>query len=284
MVRGVTTPLVAVIRPKQWSKNLLIFAAPIASTELFDNFTLLIVGFIGFTAASIMGYLTNDWLDKEHDRLHEKKQFRPFASGKLQRGHFIFLLTSFSLLTLFTCVYAGSDFSLMIFMYLTISFSYSFFIKNIAVFEMFWLALGFLVRALAGSVLVGFAPTGWFIITIYFGSLFLTSCKRRSEKSRISSGATRKVLVRYSTNFLDSISATFAGVTAITYSLWVIQEHSGSYMAYGSIFPFFCALTSYLLMSTAGEAEEPELGIFTNKLVFLMGLTATGMIVSVFYQ
>jgi len=284
VVRSVNTPLVAVIRPKQWSKNLLIFAAPIASTELFDNFTLLIVGFIGFTAASIMGYLTNDWLDKEHDRLHEKKQFRPFASGKLQRGHFIFLLTSFSFLTLFTCVYAGSDFSFMIFMYLTITFSYSFFIKNIAVFEMFWLALGFLVRALAGSVLVGIAPTGWFIITIYFGSLFLTSCKRRSEKSRSSSGATRKVLVRYSTNFLDSISATFAGVTAITYSLWVIQEHSGSYMAYGSIFPFFCALTSYLLMSTAGEAEEPELSIFTNKLVFSMGLTATGMLVWVFYQ
>ena len=284
MVRSVTTPLVAVIRPKQWSKNLLIFAAPIASTELFDNFTLLIVGFIGFTAASIMGYLTNDWLDKEHDRLHEKKQFRPFASGKLQRGHFIFLLTSSSFLTLFTCVYAGSDFSFMIFMYLTITFSYSFFIKNIAVFEMFWLALGFLVRALAGSVLVGIAPTGWFIITIYFGSLFLTSCKRRSEKSRSSSGASRKVLVRYSANFLDSISATFAGVTAITYSLWVIQEHSGSYMAYGSIFPFFCALTSYLLMSTAGEAEEPELSIFTNKLVFSMGLTATGMLVWVFYQ
>jgi decaprenyl-phosphate phosphoribosyltransferase len=284
VVRSVNTPLVAVIRPKQWSKNLLIFAAPIASTELFDNFTLLIVGFIGFTAASIMGYLTNDWLDKEHDRLHEKKQFRPFASGKLQRGHFIFLLTSSSFLTLFTCVYAGSDFSFMIFMYLTITFSYSFFIKNIAVFEMFWLALGFLVRALAGSVLVGIAPTGWFIITIYFGSLFLTSCKRRSEKSRSSSGATRKVLVRYSANFLDSISATFAGVTAITYSLWVIQEHSGSYMAYGSIFPFFCALTSYLLMSTAGEAEEPELSIFTNKLVFSMGLTATGMLVWVFYQ
>lgn len=284
MVRSVTTPLVAVIRPKQWSKNLLIFAAPIASTELFDNFTLLIVGFIGFTAASIMGYLTNDWLDKEHDRLHEKKQFRPFASGKLQRGHFIFLLTSSSFLALFTCVYAGSDFSFMIFMYLTITFSYSFFIKNIAVFEMFWLALGFLVRALAGSVLVGIAPTGWFIITIYFGSLFLTSCKRRSEKARSSSGATRKVLVRYSANFLDSISATFAGVTAITYSLWVIQEHSSSYMAYGSIFPFFCALTSYLLMSTAGEAEEPELSIFTNKLVFSMGLTATGMLVWVFYQ
>ncbi len=284
MVRSVNTPLVAVIRPKQWSKNLLIFAAPIASTELFDHFTLLIVGFIGFTAASIMGYLTNDWLDKEHDRLHEKKQFRPFASGKLQRGHFIFLLTSSSFLTLFTCVYAGSDFSFMIFMYLTITFSYSFFIKNIAVFEMFWLALGFLVRALAGSVLVGIAPTGWFIITIYFGSLFLTSCKRRSAKSRSSSGATRKVLVRYSANFLDSISATFAGVTAITYSLWVIQEHSGSYMAYGSIFPFFCALTSYLLMSTAGEAEEPELSIFTNKLVFSMGLTATGMLVWVFYQ
>ena len=284
MVRSVTTPLVAVIRPKQWSKNLLIFAAPIASTELFDNFTLLIVGFIGFTAASIMGYLTNDWLDKEHDRLHEKKQFRPFASGKLQRGHFIFLLTSSSFLTLFTCVYAGSDFSFMIFVYLTITFSYSFFIKNIAVFEMFWLALGFLVRALAGSVLVGIAPTGWFIITIYFGSLFLTSCKRRSEKSRSSSGASRKVLVRYSANFLDSISATFAGVTAITYSLWVIQEHSGSYMAYGSIFPFFCALTSYLLMSTAGEAEEPELSILTNKLVFSMGLTTTGMLVWVFYQ
>ena len=165
MVRRIATPMVEVIRPKQWSKNLLIFAAPIASTELFANLAALIIGFIGFTAASIMGYLTNDWLDKEHDRLHEKKQFRPFASGKLQKGHFIFLLTTSSFLTLFTCVYAGSGFSLMIFIYLTITFSYSFFIKNIAVFEMFWLALGFLVRAIAGSVIVGIAPTGWVIVT-----------------------------------------------------------------------------------------------------------------------
>lgn len=277
-------PLVKVIRPKQWSKNLLIFAAPIASTELLANFTMLIVGFLGFTAASVMGYLTNDWLDKEHDRLHVKKQFRPFASGDLQKGHFIVLLTSSSLLTFLTCIYAGRGFSLMIFIYLTITFSYSFFIKNIAVFEIFWLALGFLVRALAGSVLVGIAPTGWFIITIYFGSLFMTSCKRRSEKSRSSSVVTRKVLIQYSEFFLDSISATFAGVTAITYSLWVIQEHSGSYMAYGSILPFFCALTSYLLMSTTGDAEEPESGIFTNRLVFSMGSIATGMLVWVFYK
>lgn len=284
MVLSGAIPLVKAVRPKQWLKNLLIFAAPVASGELFTNFTMLIVGFVGFTAASIMGYLTNDWIDKENDRLHTKKQFRPFASGELQRKHFVLLLFSSSVLTLFTCIYAGSGFSLMVFIYLAITFSYSFFIKKIEVLEMFWLALGFLIRALAGSVLVGIAPTGWFIITIYFGSLFLTSCKRRSEKSRGSSGVTRKVLVRYSEVFLDSISATFAGVTAITYSLWVIQEHSGSYVAYGSIFPFFCALTSYLLMSTAGEAEEPELSIFTNKLVLSMGLIATGMLIWVFYQ
>lgn len=284
MVLGRAIPLVTVLRPKQWSKNLLIFAAPVASAELFANFKMLIIGFVGFIAASIMGYLTNDWIDKDYDRLHTKKRFRPFASGELKRKHFVILLLSSSFLTFLTCIYAGSRFSFMVFIYLVITFSYSFFIKNIEVLEMFWLALGFLIRALAGSVLVGIAPTGWFIVTIYFGSLFLTSCKRRSEKSRGPSVVTRKVLVRYSEFFLDSISATFAGVTAITYSLWVIQEHSGSYVAYGSIFPFFCALTSYLLMSTSGEAEEPESSIFTNKLVFSMGLIATVMLVWVFYR
>jgi decaprenyl-phosphate phosphoribosyltransferase len=284
MLYEVVNPLFKVLRPKQWSKNLLLLAAPIASTEFSSNLTRLLVAIIGFTAASIVGYITNDWLDRQYDLLHEKKRIRPFASGELSKKHFIFLLCFFVTVMVSTTVYVGKAFAFVISIYMAITLSYSFFVKRIAVLEMFWLALGFLIRAVAGSVVVGIAPTGWFITTIYFGSLFLTSCKRRSEKSRFSTGTTRRVLVQYSEVFLDSVSATFAGVTAITYSLWVIQEHSDSYLAYGSILTFFCALISFLLMSTTGDAEEPESSIFTNKLVFLMGTMTIGMLLWVFYK
>ena len=182
-----------------------------------------------------------------------------------------------------SCYFLNIHFIKVISLYLVITISYTLLIKKIPVLEIFWLALGFLIRALAGSVVIGQAPTGWFIFTIYFGALFLTSCKRRSEMMNESKANARKVLSEYTLQFLDSISTMFAGVTAITYALWVIQEHHSSYVAYLSIVPFYCTLVYYLLMSVRGETEEPEIYLVTNRIVRILGLVTVMMLVSVFY-
>ena len=276
--------ILKVVRPKQWTKNLLVLAAPFASTKLLANFSTIIFSIMGFICASIIGYLLNDWQDRQRDRLHSKKKHRPFASGDLKFMDLLVLLLVFSLGIFITCLVVGETLAQMLILYLVVSISYTFMFKNIPVLEMFWLAFGFLIRALAGSFILREAPTGWFVITIFFGSLFLTSCKRLSEKLNQDSKSARRVLSLYSPGFLEAISTTFAGITAVMYSLWVVQEHSTSYYAYGSILFFSCALFSYLLTSFGSQTEEPESALFKNRIVLLMGSATILTLAWVFYS
>lgn len=276
--------LLKILRPKQWIKNLLILAAPIAGNALSANFERLLIAVLGFILASAFGYLINDWLDRERDRLHPRKRNRPFASGELQIGSLIILSLTTLLCLSSICLILGKNFGIVVLIYLVITISYSIKIKQIPILEFFWLASGFLIRAIAGSVIIEENPTGWFIIVIYFGSIFLTLCKRRSEKESVSLTNSREVLSQYAVNFLEITSAVFAGVTLITYSLWVIQEHNNSYFAYLSIATFSCALISYLLMSLKGKTESPENDLFSNKLVFSMGTITIGLLLAVFYR
>lgn len=272
------------LRPKQWIKNLLVLAAPFASTKLLANFLTLVIALIGFICASIIGYLINDWQDRQRDRLHSIKKKRPFASGELKLFDLVFLLLVSSFGVFITCVIVGETLSQMLILYIGVSVSYTFLIKNIPVLEMFWLAFGFLVRAIAGSYILNETPTGWFVITIFFGSIFLTACKRLSEKESLSSQNSRMVLSSYPVSFLEAVSTIFAGLTAITYSLWVVQEHNSSYYAYFSILFFSCALFSYLLTSFNTQAEEPESALFKNRIVLSMGLATIFTLAWVFYS
>ena len=276
--------MLKVIRPKQWTKNLLVLAAPFASTKLLSNFPTIIFSIMGFICASIIGYLLNDWQDRQRDRLHDKKQNRPFATGELKFMDLLVMLLVLSLGVFITCLVVGETLAQMLVLYLVVSISYTFMFKNIPVLEMFWLAFGFLIRALAGSFILRETPTGWFVITIFFGSLFLTSCKRLSEKGNQNSEFTRRVLSSYSYGFLEAVSTTFAGITAIMYSLWVVQEHSTSFFAYGSILFFSCALFSYLLTSFGSQTEEPESALFKNRIVLLMGSATILTLTWVFYS
>lgn len=276
--------MLKVVRPKQWTKNLLVLAAPFASTKLLSNFSTIIISIMGFICASIIGYLLNDWQDRQRDRLHDKKQNRPFATGELKFMDLLVMLLVLSLGVFITCLVVGETLAQMLVLYLVVSISYTFMFKNIPVLEMFWLAFGFLIRALSGSFILRETPTGWFVITIFFGSLFLTSCKRLSEKGNQNSEFARRVLSSYNSGFLEAVSTTFAGITAIMYSLWVVQEHSTSFFAYGSILSFSCALFSYLLTSFGSQTEEPESALFKNRIVLLMGSATIFTLTWVFYS
>lgn len=284
MSRAKSTLLIKVIRPRQWIKNLLLLAAPIASTKLFLNLTTIFVSIIGFILASIIGYLVNDWRDRRRDSLHTFKKQRPFASGELGLSDLLLLLVPSALGVIVTCLIVGSTLAQMLILYIVVSLSYTFLIKQIPVLEMFWLAFGFLVRAIAGSFIINENPTGWFVITIFFGSVFLTACKRLSEKINESTNNAREVLSAYTLRFLETSSTAFAGMTAITYSLWVIQEHGSSYFAYTSVLFFSCALFSYLLTSFNSQTEEPESALFKNKIVLSMGFITLLTLIWVFYS
>lgn len=279
-----TSLMIKALRPNQWIKNFLLLAAPIAATKLLSNLSTIIFSIVGFICASIIGYLVNDWRDRNRDSLHSDKKRRPFASGELGLTEFFLLLIISSLGVTITCLIVGSVLVKMLALYLVITLSYTFFVKQVPVLEMFWLAFGFLIRAVAGSFVINETPTGWFVTTVFFGSVFLTSCKRLSEKENEKSNNSREVLSLYTLRFLEAASTTFAGITAVMYSLWVVQEHSSSYFAYISILFFSCALFSFLLTSFNYQAEEPESALFRNKVVFSMGFATTLSLFWIFYS
>jgi decaprenyl-phosphate phosphoribosyltransferase len=271
-------------RPKQWIKNLLVAAAPVAAGQFGSQITNITFGVIGFTAASIIGYLINDWRDIESDQNHPKKKYRPFASGKLKLPSLIIIFLMSSIILILTCVILPKKFTFTILVYLLITISYTLLIKTLPVLEMVWLASGFLIRAIAGSAIIQEAPTGWFVVTVGFGALFIVSAKRLAELKNNHSNLTRTVISQYNENFLDHVLTTSVSITLLTYSLWVFQVHPNSLLAQFTILPLTLAILLYSWHCENGDAESPETLIFEDKLIILSVLAVVIPLLFVIYQ
>lgn len=271
-------------RPKQWIKNLLIAAAPIMAGQFGSQITNISFGVIGFTAASVIGYLINDWIDRESDRNHPKKKFRPFASERLKLPSLIVMLSMSSIVLILTCVILPTEFVFTIIVYLLITISYTLLVKNLPVVEMIWLASGFLIRAIAGSAIIQEAPTGWFVVAVGFGALFIVSAKRLAELKNNHSNLTRIVISQYKENFLNRVLTTSASITLLTYSLWVFQVHPNSVLAQFTILPLTLSILLYSWHSENGDTESPENIIYKDKLLVLSGLTVVISLLFVIYK
>lgn len=275
--------MVTVLRPRQWIKNLLVIAAPIAAGEFSPQARNVLIGFIGFCAASSFGYLVNDWNDRKADKRHPKKCFRPFAAGLLNFYHLVLLLLLCISIALASCLLLPTNFMLTLLIYLALTISYSIGIKSIPVLEMLWLATGFLIRALAGSAIVQLPPTGWFIVTVLFGALFIVSAKRLAELRINSAKVTRKVIESYNESFLVTVLTSSLTITLLTYALWVFEVYSNSLLAQFTILPFSLSCFLYTLYSETGDAEVPENLLLSSKMIVLSIVSTTLPLLIVMY-
>ena len=271
-------------RPKQWVKNLLVAAAPIAAGQFSTKISEIVLGVIGFTAASIFGYLINDWHDREFDQNHPKKKNRPFASQELKFKSLISLLLISATIVILTCLYLPNEFFLTISVYLVITISYSLSLKNQPVIEMVWLAAGFLVRAIAGSTIIQAAPTGWFVLSVGFGALFMVSTKRIAEYKNNHIHETRLVISQYNENFLNLVISSSGAITLMTYSLWVFQVYPHSLLAQFTILPFTLSMLLYSWHSTIDDGESPEDLIYKDKVLIISSLIIVASVIVVIYK
>lgn len=223
------------LRPRQWMKNLAIFAAPTFGGLLFDfnYFIASILGIIAFCLLSSSTYIVNDLIDIKKDQLHPFKKSRPIASGKVSpreaMGIFIVIIIG----ALLIANSLGSAFFFLCILYLTIQFLYSFVFKSIEIFDIFFIAAGYILRVLAGESISGYHLSVWLLLTTVSLSLFLAIGKRRSELTLLKNytGAKlieiRRSLSHYSENLLDAYTVIFATSTAIFYSLFTFLENPG---------------------------------------------------------
>lgn len=264
---GVLRGLLRAARPKQWIKNLLVFAAPGAAGVLDHRRALLHAGvaLLAFTLVAAGCYLVNDTVDAAADRLHPRKRHRPIASGQVSRPAAIVTAVGCYLAGLaLAAVAAPWPLVAVLVGYVVITLAYSFRLKQIAVLELLIVASGFVLRAGAGAAATSVPVSQWFLIVISFGALFVVIAKRAAETRTLGGGRGehRSVLTDYPDGYLRQARDIAAAVTLLAYCLWAFERagavHSSLPFYQLSIVPVTFGLLRYALLAERGEGGAPE--------------------------
>jgi 4-hydroxybenzoate polyprenyltransferase len=227
--------LLKAMRPKQWVKNLLLFAGFVFtvnerwhpfSPAMWSYLTRAAVAFVLFSLVSSAVYLANDVIDVENDRQHPTKRSRPIASGALPA--WLAVVVAILLIPVCLCgAYLMQPlFALVMASYLVMQVGYLFVFKHIVLLDVFILALGFVIRAVSGAVVIGAVISPWLYTVTLLGALFLGLCKRRSELVLLEgrAGDHRKILELYTPSLLDSLISIVASSTIMAYSLYTFTS------------------------------------------------------------
>lgn len=223
--------LLRTMRPAQWTKNVIVYAALVFDGKLFvpSHFWQTTLVFAAFCLASSSVYIMNDLVDIEKDRLHPKKRFRPLAAGKLDRGFALVAAVLLAGAGLATTAWIAPWVGLVTLVYMLQNVAYSFWLKNVVIVDVMVLALGFLLRVVAGVLVVdvaNFSP--WLYVCVTLLALFLGFGKRRHEISLLEGNAAghRASLQEYSLPLLDQIIGIVTTSTLITYTLYGIEAQT----------------------------------------------------------
>ena len=225
--------ILKLLRPRQWIKNFALFTALVLGGQLFElgGFTQVFLGFISFCLLTSSTYIINDILDVKKDKLHPFKKARPIASDKISVREGIIIFIVILSLSLFIAREVGNGFFLIALLYLVLQMLYSFVFKAIEIFDIFFIAAGYILRVLAGEIITGYHLSVWLLLTTISLSMFLAIGKRRSEltllKNYTGVRATeiRQSLSHYSEQLLAAFIIVFATSTFIFYSLFTFLEN-----------------------------------------------------------
>ena len=221
-------PVAAVLRslrPRQWVKNFFVFAAVVFSQNLFTPLIWpAIAAFVIFCGLSGAVYLINDVADMEKDRLHPVKRWRPIASGDLSRPAAVVIAVVLLAASLIAAFALARPFGIVATIYGVLLVAYSFWLKYVVIVDVLTVAMGFVLRAVAGAEAVDVDISGWLVICTILIALFLALGKRRHEYLSLKEGAAghRPILAEYSEGFLDQMIAVVTASTAMAYALYTM--------------------------------------------------------------
>jgi 4-hydroxybenzoate polyprenyltransferase len=222
--------LVRSMRPKQWVKNLLVFAGLVFSLNLFNTTDLVrsFAAFLAFCLASGAVYIVNDIADRENDQRHPKKRLRPIASGALAPGAAAVGAVLAALLALAGGWLLDLRFGAVVTGYLLMQLAYSFALKRVVVLDVMVVAAGFALRAIAGTYVVHVTISPWLFVCTILLALFVALAKRRHELMFLDDGGIthRSVLGKYSEPLLDQMIAVATSSAVITYCLYTIAPET----------------------------------------------------------
>jgi 4-hydroxybenzoate polyprenyltransferase len=223
--------LIEGLRPRQWTKNLLLFAGVLFSRRLGEPALVLraLLGFAAFSLVASATYLLNDLRDLESDRQHPRKRLRPIASGRLSPAVARIAAIVLVLIAAALAWGLGARFGAVLLAYLLLNLAYSAYLKRQVLLDVFAISSGFVLRAIGGvELLLPVAPgtelSPWLLVCTFFGSLFLALSKRRRELAGAGDNAARQreVLDRYTPELLDGLLLVSAAASLMSYALYTI--------------------------------------------------------------
>jgi len=280
---SVTGGLLRTARPRQWAKNLLVFAAP-AAAGVIDQAKPLAdasIAFAAFCLAASGTYLLNDVADRESDARHPTKRLRPIAAGVVPPG----LATVVGVLAIVAgfgvSFLADWHLAVVVGIYVAMTTAYSHWLKHIVILDVVAVASGFVLRAIAGATATGVPVSDWFFIVTSFGSLFVVTGKRQGEVGDLAeeegeAADVRATLDEYTDSYLAYLRTISSAVMFVAYCVWAFETAaptSGSVPWFElSILPFVIAVLRYALLLDRGKGAAPEELFFADRPLQLAGL------------
>jgi decaprenyl-phosphate phosphoribosyltransferase len=258
--------LLRALRPKQWLKNVLVFAAPAAAEVIDepDQLVRTVVTFVAFSAVASSTYLVNDVADASADRRHPTKRLRPIAAGELSARTALVVAAVLGVAGLAAATAVRWQVTVVLAIYITLTLAYSGWLKRVVVLDLMIVATGFLLRAIAGASAVDVPVSNWFFVVTAFGSLLVVSGKRSAELDElgIDAAGVRPTLGRYTPAFLRQVRAMAAGVVLVAYSLWAFERSDLAGLSVPffelSIAPVLAGVLWYSMLLDQGERRTPE--------------------------
>jgi decaprenyl-phosphate phosphoribosyltransferase len=272
--------LLRTARPKQWAKNVLVFAAPGAAGVLTeaDELGRTLAAFVAFCLAASGTYFLNDALDADADRRHPTKRNRPVAAGHVSDGLAKTMAVVLMLAALAVAApFNGGKLALVVGGYIVITVAYSLWLKHEPVVDLGAVAAGFVLRAIAGGVATDVPLSDWFLIVAGAGSLFIVTGKRHAEQVELgdASAGHRSTLAQYPSAYLNYVRAVTSGVAITAYCLWAFENAA----AVGDVFwfrlsivPFVAGVLRYALVVEQGAGGAPEEIVLGDRVLQLFGL------------
>jgi 4-hydroxybenzoate polyprenyltransferase len=276
--------IIQLLRPKEWVKNGFVCTGIIfdANSRQSKSIEAMVLAFAAFCLMASCVYVVNDYIDRESDRKHPLKRNRPIASGAINARDAAMIAVSCAFAATLTGWFADPRVVVIVLVYLVINIAYSTKLKHLPVVDVFCIALGFMLRILAGTWAIRISPSGWLLLTGMFVTLFLGFAKRRAEwNDTVEVYARRPVLRAYTYQLLDTFLSITATGTVITYGLYTLDAktidlHHTDKLIYTLPFVLFGLFRYLFLLHSRNKGENPRVDVFTDHQIILCGLGFTG--------
>ncbi|MBX7431018.1 decaprenyl-phosphate phosphoribosyltransferase [Mycobacterium sp. Y57] len=286
---NLVTGIVKALRPRQWVKNVLVFAAPVAALgddryvyDFREVLVKVLLAFVVFSLAASCVYLVNDARDVEADRAHPTKRFRPIAAGVVPEWLAYGLAVLLGVTSLAISWLVTPNLALVMAIYIAIQLAYCFGLKHQAVLDICIVSSGFLIRAIAGGVAADVPLSQWFLLMMAFGSLFMAAGKRYAELqlAERTGAKIRRSLESYTSSYLRFVWTLSATALVLCYGLWAFERDAtgGASWFVISMVPFTIAILRYAVDVDGGLAGEPEEIALKDRVLQLLALAWIGTI------